>query len=453
VETKTLDTQSSALSPQPLIRYQLSNHLGSAALEIDDQAQVITQEEYHPYGTTAYCAGRSAAEVSVKRYRYTGKERDEETGFSYHSARYYAPWLGRWGSCDPIGVGDGLNVYAYCHNTPTFNVDPLGTQTKIKEDSVLHAVDSTLESKRIQYNTETKVKFTLSDGTEVIRRLDRVYKDPNTQEWTFLEAKGHRLSPSNLTSSQLGADALIQEKGARFEILESAGKPRSSLKVEGISFSKGFTGQLKRGNLQYITGNPGYTPGEGQPRMLDVHQWREIIEVKPSAVNTAQNEGMARLTKPNEPTRYISQDEANAIARKNGSELVEPEVKPKTKPLELHTGPGRGAFGGGSVAGAIGALLILNDVIKANGGKDIIGHLNDLVWGGLGLDPEARIRVGETFKVTREDHRAAQRAVVQRELELLYSAYANQHNVSIDEAKRMIRAHSMSGSPYTTIGP
>jgi hypothetical protein len=37
-----------------------------------------------------------------KRYRYTGKERDEESGLYYHGARYYAPWLGRWTAIDPL---------------------------------------------------------------------------------------------------------------------------------------------------------------------------------------------------------------------------------------------------------------------------------------------------------------------------------------------------------------
>ena len=60
------------------------------------QAQIISYEEYYPYGSTSYQAGRSATEVSSKRYRYTGKERDEESGLDYHGARYYAPWLGRW---------------------------------------------------------------------------------------------------------------------------------------------------------------------------------------------------------------------------------------------------------------------------------------------------------------------------------------------------------------------
>ncbi|MBK9649191.1 MAG: RHS repeat-associated core domain-containing protein [Deltaproteobacteria bacterium] len=76
-------------------------------LEVDDDGGVISYEEYHPYGTTAWWAEDAAIEVSRKRYRYTGKERDEETALQYHSARYYAPWLGRWDRPDPIGLGWG----------------------------------------------------------------------------------------------------------------------------------------------------------------------------------------------------------------------------------------------------------------------------------------------------------------------------------------------------------
>jgi len=67
--------------------------------------------------------------VSLKRYRYTGKERDEETGFYYHGARYYAPWLGRWTSCDPAGLADGVNSYRYARNSPIRYTDPEGTES------------------------------------------------------------------------------------------------------------------------------------------------------------------------------------------------------------------------------------------------------------------------------------------------------------------------------------
>ncbi len=128
VETLTVENGNAVSSPVPVLRYQLDNHLGSASLELDDSASIISYEEYYPYGDTSYRTGRSASEVSQKRYRYTGKEKDEESGLYYHGARYYACWLGRWTAADPIGIGDGLNVYMYVHGTPLSGVDPSGTQ-------------------------------------------------------------------------------------------------------------------------------------------------------------------------------------------------------------------------------------------------------------------------------------------------------------------------------------
>jgi len=134
IETKTKDTsQPPTPNPQPLIRYQLSNHLGSASVDLDDTGQIISYEEYHPYGSTSYQAGRSAAEVSLKRYRYTGMERDEESGFEYHGARYFASWLGRWMNCDPISLGDGINLYRYSSSNPARFLDPTGTDATTKE--------------------------------------------------------------------------------------------------------------------------------------------------------------------------------------------------------------------------------------------------------------------------------------------------------------------------------
>ena len=63
-----------------------------------------------------------------KRYRYTGKERDEESGLNYHGARYYAPWLSRWLSPDPAGVATGPNRYLYGFGSPVRYSDPNGRE-------------------------------------------------------------------------------------------------------------------------------------------------------------------------------------------------------------------------------------------------------------------------------------------------------------------------------------
>jgi RHS repeat-associated protein len=125
IETRT---QGSDNSPQQLVRYQFSNHLDTASLELDDRAQIITYEEYYPHGSTSYQATRSQTETP-KRYRYTGKERDEENALYYHGARYYACWLGRWTSCDPAGLVDGSNLYGYVANNPLAFHDPDGHQS------------------------------------------------------------------------------------------------------------------------------------------------------------------------------------------------------------------------------------------------------------------------------------------------------------------------------------
>jgi RHS repeat-associated protein len=131
IETTTLDSNPGAVTPSTAIRYQLGNHLGSAVLELDETAAVITYEEYYPYGATSFQAGRSVAEVSLKRYRYAGKERDAENGFYYHGARYYAPWLGRWTACDPAGLVDGPNLYAALRANPIRLTDPNGTESQV----------------------------------------------------------------------------------------------------------------------------------------------------------------------------------------------------------------------------------------------------------------------------------------------------------------------------------
>jgi RHS repeat-associated protein len=118
VETQTINGAKPVNNPVPAQRYQLGNHLGSVCLELDDQAGLISYEEYTPYGNPSVQTGRSAAEVSLKRYRYTRKERDEETGFTYHGSRYCAPWLGRWTKPDPLDVRDGPDLYCYAWNNP-----------------------------------------------------------------------------------------------------------------------------------------------------------------------------------------------------------------------------------------------------------------------------------------------------------------------------------------------
>ena len=80
-------------------------------------------------GNIAYQAGRSAVEVSLKRYRYTRMERDEESGLNYHQARYYelARQVDQLRSDRPAGRLEPVPVR---QSSPTGLTDPHGTDTQ-----------------------------------------------------------------------------------------------------------------------------------------------------------------------------------------------------------------------------------------------------------------------------------------------------------------------------------
>lgn len=137
VETKTVEDGDPVTTPANISRYQYGNHLGSVGMELDETGALISYEEFHPYGTSAYRAANSAVDVSPSRYRYTAKERDEETGLDPMGLRYYASWLGRWTAADPIGLGDGINRYAYVRENPVGMRDPSGTLARTAEPEEL----------------------------------------------------------------------------------------------------------------------------------------------------------------------------------------------------------------------------------------------------------------------------------------------------------------------------
>jgi len=111
------------------VRYQYTNHLDSASLELDETGAIITYEEYHPFGTTSYRSGRSDTEVKLKRYKYVHKELDNETGLYYYGMRYYAPWIARFISVDPLQFKyPELTPFQYASNAPISNIDLDGAE-------------------------------------------------------------------------------------------------------------------------------------------------------------------------------------------------------------------------------------------------------------------------------------------------------------------------------------
>ncbi|WP_238999637.1 RHS repeat-associated core domain-containing protein [Morganella morganii] len=98
-------------------RFSYDNLIGSSGLETDGDGNLLSQEEYYPFGGTAVLVAGADSGIDYKTHRYSGKERDA-TGLYYYGYRYYQPWAGRWLSSDPAGTVDGLNLFRMVRNNP-----------------------------------------------------------------------------------------------------------------------------------------------------------------------------------------------------------------------------------------------------------------------------------------------------------------------------------------------
>ncbi|WP_244941624.1 RHS repeat domain-containing protein [Serratia inhibens] len=175
------------------LRYSYDNLIGSSGLELDGDGNIISLEEYYPYGGTAVLTARNAVEADYKTDRYSGKERDA-TGLYYYGYRYYQPWAGRWLSADPAGTVDGLNLFRMCRNNPASFFDPDGRKPKLNSveqgvlDNLNNVIKPFLLSRREQDKAlaERRVgdKFNLS-GQQLGETVEKFYDKISSTSLSF----------------------------------------------------------------------------------------------------------------------------------------------------------------------------------------------------------------------------------------------------------------------------
>ena len=79
------------------------------------------------YRYEAFGAARDTSEGTTNAYRFTARELDPTASLHYYRARWYDPGAARFLSKDPVGIGDGPNLFGYVHNRGPNSVDPTGT--------------------------------------------------------------------------------------------------------------------------------------------------------------------------------------------------------------------------------------------------------------------------------------------------------------------------------------
>jgi RHS repeat-associated protein len=111
------------------VRYYFSDHLGSASIITNEAGAMppIEESDYYPYGGEMVISGGDA-----NHYKFTGKERDQESGLDDFGARFDASSLGRFMSPDEVFADQhaedpqSWNLYIYTVNNPVRYVDPNG---------------------------------------------------------------------------------------------------------------------------------------------------------------------------------------------------------------------------------------------------------------------------------------------------------------------------------------
>ncbi len=159
--------------PGNAVFYYFSDHLKTASVITNASGTITEDEDYYPWGGELQFVNSDN-----NHYKFTGKERDAETGLDYFGARYYGNWTGRfltpdWSSTPvPVPYADlsdpqSLNQYSYVRNIPTSQTDgdghcppcPVFEETGVltPEEDAIHDEATVNKMNDAIYRVEVKV--------------------------------------------------------------------------------------------------------------------------------------------------------------------------------------------------------------------------------------------------------------------------------------------------------
>ncbi|WP_433646048.1 RHS repeat protein [Kosakonia pseudosacchari] len=236
--------QPDGISNDP-VRYSYDNLTGSSSLEVDSSGELISREEYYPYGGTALFAARSQLEADYKTIRYSGKEQDA-TGLYYYGYRYYQPWAGRWLSADPAGGIDGLNLFRMVHNNAVTLHDPDGLAPQVgflKGKRLMETVDYIAGK---QFGTLEEVLAHLKFMRLKIYDEERIYTHfKHSRQYTGAPASTKTFSYPDLSpKDQEALDYIANRENFSHLFVEYSGDEGFSIESKSLKTENIFTNKF-----------------------------------------------------------------------------------------------------------------------------------------------------------------------------------------------------------------
>jgi RHS repeat-associated protein len=197
--------------------YLTGDHLGSTRLVTSAAntlvngvspgaaGSVVRCYDYMPFGEdiesgvgsrgSCYPSGLYPATPDVLSVKFTGKERDAESGLDFFGARYTSSAQGRFTSADPLGGHredpQTLNRYTYARNDPLRFTDPTGL------DFYLTCADQSESCQKVNNSNGSLVQgqyVTQADGSQTFSAT-QLQNDPNGGSG-FVDQKGNQYSGS-----------------------------------------------------------------------------------------------------------------------------------------------------------------------------------------------------------------------------------------------------------------
>jgi RHS repeat-associated protein len=168
------------------VRWIVSDHLGTPRITADVTGSLsgVSRHDYLPFGEEigAGTGGRTEAQgysqMDNVRQKFTGKERDSETGLDYLINRYYSSALGRFTTADPVLIApprlpdpQRLNLYAYVRNNPLVATDPNGLELQVIGDEERAYIES------LERTTKLKLKLGKNGMVTIVSKPKQLSKD------------------------------------------------------------------------------------------------------------------------------------------------------------------------------------------------------------------------------------------------------------------------------------